>query len=227
MEEMMLRTAGPETYDQWVSHEIPFNDPAVVEAGNMFGDIMFTDGYVFGGPDGALTTPFADADNPMWEAQPGCWMMRQANFATTLFPEDVMADLDAEAGVFVLPPMPEGYEGTPILGAGDMAAAFVNDTDVVELMEYLGSDQFGGEWASGGGWLSPHTTFDASQYPDETTRAVFQIAADADVFRFDGSDLMPASVGAGTFWDEMNNWIGGKADLEEALTAVDESWPSS
>jgi len=227
MEELMLRTAGPETYDKWVSHDIPFDDPAVVDAGNMFGDIMFTDGYVFGGPDGALSTPFADADNPMWEASPSCWMMRQANFATTIFPEDVMANLEEEVGVFVLPPVPDGYDGTPILGGGDMAAAFVNDSDVVELMEFVGSDQFGAEWAASGGWLSAHTTFDASKYPDDTTREIFEIAAGADVFRFDGSDLMPASVGAGTFWDEMNNWIGGKTELAEALTSVDESWPSS
>ena len=29
MEDIMLRTAGPEVYDKWVNHEIPFNDPAV------------------------------------------------------------------------------------------------------------------------------------------------------------------------------------------------------
>lgn len=29
MEDIMLRTAGPEMYDKWVSHKIPFNDPSV------------------------------------------------------------------------------------------------------------------------------------------------------------------------------------------------------
>ncbi len=33
MEDIMLRTAGVDTYDQWVNHEIPFNDPAVIERG--------------------------------------------------------------------------------------------------------------------------------------------------------------------------------------------------
>ena len=27
IEDIMLRTAGPDVYDQWVAHEIPFNDP--------------------------------------------------------------------------------------------------------------------------------------------------------------------------------------------------------
>ena len=55
---------------------------------------------------------------------------------------------------------------------------------------------------------------------------MFQIAAEADVFRFDASDLMPGSVGAGTFWDEMNAWVAGDEELETALKNIDESWPS-
>ena len=49
MEDIMLRTAGPEVYDQWYAHEIPFNDPAVLAAAETFGEVMFADGYVLGG----------------------------------------------------------------------------------------------------------------------------------------------------------------------------------
>ena len=227
VEELMLRTAGPETYAQWYQHEIPFDDPAVQEAGSMFGEqIMFQDGYVFGGPNGALTTAFGDADDPMWKPQPGCMMMRNGNFITGFFPDDVQANLDEQAGVFVLPPVTDGFDGTPILGGGDMAVAFANDTDVVELMEFMGSEDFGGPWAQIGGWLSPHKTFDESLYPDETTREMFRIAAGSDVFGFDASDSMPGSVGAGSFWDEMNDWVAGKQDLETALQNIEESWPA-
>ena len=51
MEDIMLRTAGTDTYDKWVAHEIPFNDPAVEHAGEVFGDIMFHEGYVLGGAE--------------------------------------------------------------------------------------------------------------------------------------------------------------------------------
>ena len=47
---------------------------------------------------------------------------------------------------------------------------------------------------------------------------------DADTFRFDGSDLMPAQVGAGTFWSEMNAYDGGEKSAEEAADAIEESW---
>jgi alpha-glucoside transport system substrate-binding protein len=45
--------------------------------------------------------------------------------------------------------------------------------------------------------------------------------------RFDGSDLMPAKVGAGTFWTEPVAWISGKESLDEALKKIDASWPKA
>ena len=225
MEELMLRTGGPDTYDQWVSHEIPFNDPAVVEAGEMFGEIVFTEGYVLGGPQGILTIPFGDSANPMFDEPPSCFMHRQGNFITGFFPEEVQADLGANVGLFVLPPVEDGFDGQPILGGGDLAAMFSDDEDTVAVMEFLTSDEFGGPWAAAGGWLSPHSTFDNSQYSDDITRQIAELASSADVFRFDGSDLMPPEVGAGTFWDGMVAWISGGAELEEALTTIEESWP--
>lgn len=225
MEELMLRTAGPDTYDAWVNHEIPFNDDTVVRAGDMFADIVFTDGYVLGGPQGILTTPFGDSPNPMFDEAPGCFMHRQGNFITGFFPEEVQADLGSNVGIFVLPPVEDGFDGQPILGGGDMAAMFNDDEDTVAVMEFLTSDEFGGPWAAAGGWLSPHATFDTSQYPDEITMQVAELVASADVFRYDGSDLMPPEVGAGTFWDGMVEWVSGSATLEEALTSIEESWP--
>jgi alpha-glucoside transport system substrate-binding protein len=227
IEELVLRSAGPDVYDQWVSHEIPFNDPAIQEAGDLFGKIVFTDGYVRGGPRGILTTPFGTAANPMVNGKPDCFLHRQGNFITSFFPDDVQADLANNVGTFVLPPVEGGFDGQPILGGGDIAAMLNNDEDVVKVMEFITSAEFGGPWAEAGGWLSPHKTFDNSQYPDEITRKIAELAQGADVFRFDGSDLMPASVGAGTFWDEMVSWVAGQKDLAAALTAIDESWPSS
>ena len=69
LEEMVLRTAGPDVYDQWVAHEIPFDDPQIVEALDRAGDIMKTDGMVLGGERAILNTGFADAMQPAF-AQP-------------------------------------------------------------------------------------------------------------------------------------------------------------
>ncbi len=91
-------------------------------------------------------------------------------------------------------------------------------------MEFITSDQFGAEWARTGGWLSPHKSFDQANYPNETTRQMAQIVVDADVFRFDGSDLMPKEVGSGTFWTGMVEWMSGKSS-QEVADEIEASWP--
>src|SRR5690625_5860548 len=40
IEDMVLRVGGGELYDQWVSHEVGFNDPQIVEAVDMDGAIL-------------------------------------------------------------------------------------------------------------------------------------------------------------------------------------------
>ena len=225
VEDLMLRTAGPEVYDQWTSHEIPFDDEQVVTAIEEFGEIIHTQGNVRGGPQGSINTPFGESVSPMLNDPPGCFLHRQANFITTFMPEDVQQNLTDNVGVFVLPgDLEGGFEGTPLLGAGDLAAAFVNDSDVVEVMEFLASPDFGTEWAAEGGWMSPSAEFDTSNYANEIDQQIAELAAGADTFRFDGSDLMPAAVGAGTFWDEMVAFVGGGKSASESATAIEESY---
>jgi alpha-glucoside transport system substrate-binding protein len=53
------------------------------------------------------------------------------------------------------------------------------------------------------------------------------VIANATSFRFDGSDLMPASVGAGSFWTGLVDWISANGENTEAvLQAIDASWPA-
>jgi len=227
IEEYVLRIGGPEKYDQWTKHEIPFNDPVVKEAAQAFEKLAFPDGNVVGGRSAMLSTPFGTSANPMFENPPQCWMHRQGNFITSpgFFPDAVTADLASNVGIFPLPGTEAGEQ--PVLGGGDLASIFnADDEEAKKVLEYITSDRFGAEWAKAGGWLSPHTTFDSSNYADETTRQIAETAASATVFRFDGSDLMPGAVGAGSFWRGMVSWIGGQKDLDAVLQEIEDSWPS-
>ena len=227
LEEYVLRIAGPDVYDQWVTHDIPFNDPVVVESLDAYGELAKNPDMVLGGERGILNTPFAEAMLPAFNDPPKCWMERQGNFATTFYPPQIQENLDEEIGTFVFPPYDGGYAGQPVLGGGDIAALFNgNDEDAIEVMKFLTSDQFGGEWAAASGWLSPHRTFDASNYPDDTTRAIAELASDADIFRYDASDVMPKEVGSDSFWTGMVDWIGGDS-TDDVLTTIEEGWPES
>jgi alpha-glucoside transport system substrate-binding protein len=228
IEEYVLRMYGPDVYDQWVNHEIPFNDKRIVAAYDEFGKLVKPQGNVLGGVKGILNTGFADAMTPAFGGTPKCYLHRQGNFATTFYPADVQKDLDNQVGIFVFPRFQGGYEGQPILGGGDIAALFNgNDKDAIEVMKFLTSDKFGDKWAQAGGWLSPHATFDPANYPDETTRKIAKLASTADIFRYDASDSMPKEVGSGTFWTGMVNWLDGSKSSQEATTAIENSWPKS
>lgn len=226
LEEFILRIHGPEVYDQWTSHEIPFNDPKIVEALDQLGELLQTEGNVLGGSQTILNTAFSEASLPLFEDPPRAMLHRQGSFVTGFFPEDILADLDNAVGVYVLPAWEGGFDGVPMLGGGDLAALFAQEDDeAIQVMEFLSSPDFGGEWAQVGGWLSPHQTFDNSHYPDETTRRVADIASSAEVFRFDGSDLMPGSVGGGSFWTGMVEWINGDKTSQEVCDDIEASWP--
>nr|MCU0832256.1 ABC transporter substrate-binding protein [Rhizobiaceae bacterium] len=58
VEDMMLRTQSPETYDKWVRNEIPFNDPAVIGAIEEFGYFARNDKFVAGGAAAVASTDF-------------------------------------------------------------------------------------------------------------------------------------------------------------------------
>jgi ABC-type glycerol-3-phosphate transport system substrate-binding protein len=227
-ETLIMKYGGVDGYNSWVSHETPFNSDLVKEAGAEFETLLFTDGNVFGGRDGMVNTPFGTAGNPMFKNPPGCYMFNQGSFITGegFFPDKIRNDLDNQVGVFGFPPVEAGGDN-PVEGGGDMAV-MMNDTDNVrKVMNYLSETDIGNEAAPNSSFISPHTDFDMSLYPNETTKAMADVAYQSTAFLFDGSDQMPGAVGAGTFWTEMTNYIQGSQDLDTTLTNIDNSWPSS
>lgn len=225
MEDIMLRTAGPDVYDQWVNHEIPFNDPALVTAGETFGEIMFTDGYVLGGADQTPSIAFGDAPGPMFEDPPNCWLHRQASFIPAFFPEDVEAGTDYDW--FTFPPIDQ--QG--ILFAGEMSAVFRNAPEVRDFIErFSGADlqcAQGGEPRSSR--ISPNIGVGAECYANEElsdAAAVLTEALADGTGRFDASDLMPPAVGSGSFWTGMVQYMQqGPDSLQGVLDSIESSWP--
>jgi alpha-glucoside transport system substrate-binding protein len=95
VEDIMLRTQPPEVYDQWVSNEIPFTDPRVVNAIETFGMFARNDDWVQGGAGTVATTDFRDSPAGLFASPPGCYMHRQASFIPAFFPEGTVVGEDA------------------------------------------------------------------------------------------------------------------------------------
>jgi alpha-glucoside transport system substrate-binding protein len=228
MEDIMLRTAGTDVYDQWVSHEIPFNDPAVVAAGEDFGQVMFTDGYVLGGADQTPSIAFGDAPGPMFQDPPGCWLHRQASFINAFFPEGTEAGVDYDW--FPFPPIDQ--EGTLFAGEFAVVGTNGNRPEVVDFLnQFMGEDvqcAMGGETASSR--ISPNVNVGPDCYANDILADASEIlttALEEGTGRFDASDMMPAEVGSGTEWTEMLGYMqDGPDSLQDHLDAIEASWPS-
>jgi alpha-glucoside transport system substrate-binding protein len=226
MEDIMLRTAGPDVYDQWVSHEIPFDDPAVQTAGEIFGQVMFTEGYVLGGAENTPSVAFGDAPAPMFEEpQPACWLHRQASFINAFFPEDAEAGVDYDW--FPFPAIDE--EGA--LFAGELTMVFRNAPEVRDFVERFAGQEaqcaMGGE--PGSARLSGRTDVGPDCYANEILAGASTEVTEAissGTGRFDASDLMPPEVGTGSFWTGMVNYMeGGPDTLPQVLEEIEASWP--
>ncbi|MBI9043954.1 MAG: carbohydrate ABC transporter substrate-binding protein [Anaerolineaceae bacterium] len=223
IEDVMLRTTSLENYDKWVAGELPFDSPEVKKALSYITAIWFNDDYVYGGQASISTTSFGDAPAPMFDAPPKCWLHRQGNFITSFFPEDKVAGVDYD--FFYLPPIDEQY-GKPVLGAGDIYAMFNDRPEVRAVIQYFSTAESVKGWVEAGGAISPHNDSSLDWYADSVTRGVAEIILNADSFRFDASDLMPKSVGTGTFWKYMTDYVSGSIDQETALQQIDASWPA-
>jgi alpha-glucoside transport system substrate-binding protein len=228
MEDIMLRTAGVDTYDKWVKHEVLFTDPAVKKAAQLFGQIMFTPGYVLGGADKTPSISFASAPLPMFKEPPGCWLHRQASFiiGAAPFPSSAKAGVDYDW--FPFPPIDQ--QGTLI--AGELSAITRNAPEVKDYVERFIAEDV--QCAQGGdirsSRLSPNVNVQPSCYANQILADSAKVVSDAlkgGYARFDASDQMPSAVGSGAFWTDMVKYVQqGPSSLDGLLADIDKAWPA-
>jgi alpha-glucoside transport system substrate-binding protein len=226
IEDILLRTAPAEIYDQWIAHEIPFDHPEVLEAADYMSQIWFADDYVYGGSTAINATFVGDTQTPMFaEDGPDCWMHKQAAWIPEFWPEGTEAGVDSS--FFYFPPIEEEY-GSPVLGAGDQMVMFDDRPEVRAVMEYLATAEAAQGWIEAGGFVSPNQSVPLDWYDTYPNDELAAILDGADVFRFDASDTMPAEVGAGSFWAAMIDWVAADgADTEGVFARIEASWPES
>ena len=228
IEDVVLRTAGPEVYDQWATHEIPFNDPAIVDAFDKAGEIIKNDRYVnagLGGVDSIATTPWGAGGLGILDGS--CWMHRGANFWATQLPEGTDVSPEGDIWAFYLP---GDGETSPVLVGGEFTAAFNDRPEVQAFQTYLASADWANQKAIAtpeGGWISANQGLERDNLSQPFDLLSYDaLNADPDAQRFDGSDLLPGHVGAGTFWTGIVDWLTGK-DTKTVVDTIEASWPTS
>lgn len=221
VEDIMLRTQSPEDYDAWVSNELKFNDPKVVEALELFGWFAKDDAKVAGGAAAVGTTDFRESPLGLFAVPPACFMHHQASFIPSFFPEGTVLGEDAD--FFYFPAFAGKDLGKPVLGAGTLATITKDSPAARAFIDFLGNPISNEIWMAQSGFLSTLKSANVETYGNETLKGEGQILLEATTFRFDGSDLMPGAVGAGSFWTGMVDFVGGKS-AQEVADQIQASW---
>jgi alpha-glucoside transport system substrate-binding protein len=192
-ENIYLRTAGPDMYDQLAAHEIPWTDQSVKDALAAMAEIVGDSDNIAGGTEGALQTDFPTSVSQTYADPPAAAQVIEGDFVAG----EITASTEAVAGedfdVFPFPAI--GESGSVVVGGGDTVVLFEDTPAGQAFVDYLTTPEAAQIWAERGGFASLNKNVDPSVYPDEITQTTAGALAEAEAFRFDLSDLQPAEFG--------------------------------
>ncbi len=190
-----LRTAGPTKYQQLFTGKLPFDDKSVETALGKVLQIL-NGKYLAGGVQGALGTAFVDGIGRVFGTRPSAQLYMEGGFVGGIAIDQVNKKLKPGKTIdwFAWPTIDPKF-GRPLLGAGDLAAAFKDTPEVRQFLKYISSAEAGRLWVSTGAIISPNKQVVGSAYPNLLVRKEAKQVTTAKVFRFDGSDQLPGSLG--------------------------------
>ena len=235
IEEVLLKTEDPQVTADWISHKIPFTDPKIKAAFERVGSLLFKEGYVEGGGTAIVNNDMRTVMDPMFNqdtAAPSCWMQKiPVWYGPDFFPDrrvnggDSKYVVGEDIGIFPFPTISEQYKG--VEGSADTIMVLADRPEVRAFAEFLATKEGLKNWILGKGVLSPNVKTPAEWYAGNyKLKVANDIASGATAIGFDASDLMPPSVGQGTFWTEISAWANSNgANLDATLQAIDDSWP--
>jgi alpha-glucoside transport system substrate-binding protein len=213
IEDIVLRQAGPDVYQQWYQGKVKWTDPAIKAAWTTFGDVVANS---FGGSATVNATNFANAGDPLFKTPPGCLFLHQASFITGLGGFKA-ATAGTDYNFFQFPDINAQYTGA-VEGAGDLFGMFHDTPAAKSLMAYLVTAPAQDIWVKIGGALSANKN--ATDYPDDISKRSAAILTNAKIFAFDASDLMPTAMND-AFWKGIVQYIKDPTQLDSILANLD------
>ncbi|MCA9838584.1 MAG: carbohydrate ABC transporter substrate-binding protein [Trueperaceae bacterium] len=218
VEDFVLRQSGLEVYDAWVNHQLPFSDPHIDRAIELFGRIVRDDQFVSGGAVGQSNLHFNKAIAGLFTSPPSCYLTYQASFiAEELKDQTASSDL----GVFYLPNFASSQE-RPVLVSAPLVTLTTESEAAWALIAYLQTGLASELWAAQGHFLSPRSDLRLELYPTSYYVQQAQILTSATSFRFDGSEQMPGPV-RGAFYGALMDYVNG-AELGVLTPGIEAIW---
>jgi hypothetical protein len=213
-ENVYLRLAGPEKYDQLTNHEIPWTDQSVkdtlTELQKVFGD---TDN-IAGGTNGALQANFPESVTNVFAnvTQPRAATVYEGDFVAGVILDETQAKAETDFNVYDFPSVNDSAPA--VVGGGDMIVMFKDNPAAQALVEYLATPEAAEIWAKRGGFSSPNKNVPADVYPDEILKTTASALASAETFRFDLSDLTPSAFGGDAMFTILQDFLKNPDDVD-------------
>jgi alpha-glucoside transport system substrate-binding protein len=219
-ENVYLRTAGPEMYDQLTDHEIPWTDDSVKEALEVLATLWGSDLVQPGGDQRDFPTSVTE----VFGSDPQAGTVFEGDFVAGNIAADGNSTVGENALFYDFPAI--NGSAPAVVGGGDVAVQFTDDDATNALMEFLASPDSAEIWVPAGGLTSPNGGVDTSLYPDDISRQIAEALTSAEAFRFDMSDLTPSAFG-GTpgqgFWQEMISFYQDPSDVDGAAQRLEDA----
>lgn len=219
-ENVYLRTAGGEMYDQLTNHEIPWTDPSVTEAL----DVLAT---LWGTPlvqPGADERTFPDTIPAVFGANAEAGTVYEGDFVAGNIATDGNSIVGENALFYDFPSI--NGSAPAVVGGGDVAVAFNDDEATQALIAFLATPEAAEVWVPNGGLTSPNQGVDTSLYPDDIARQSAEALVGAETFRFDMSDLTPSAFGGTVgqgFWQIMIEFLQNPSDVAGAQQKLEDA----
>jgi alpha-glucoside transport system substrate-binding protein len=218
--EIYLNESGPDMYDQWTSHKIPWTDASIKSAFQKFGAIVGGKHYINGAPQSILATGYQDATYGPFKTPPESYMYYEADFSegfiTTQFPS-----LQAGTGFdyFNFPTINPAYQGGITCGA-DLVTVLKDTSSVRTLVNYLATADAQAIWVKRGGFTSVNKAVDISSYPNSVEQRAAQALTSAPTVRYGAGDIMPPAVQA-AWWQGVLTFIQDQSQLNSVLSTLE------
>lgn len=218
--QIYLNQSGPDMYDKWVAHQIPWTDPSIKSAFQMFGQIVTGSHYINGAPQSILATGFQQASYLPFDSPPQAYMYYLGDF-TAGFISTQFSSLQPGTGFnfFPFPTINSQYAGA-VTGGADVVTALRNTTAVQKLVKYLATAQAQEIWVKRGGFTSVNKSVSLSAYPDPVAQASAKMLTTASFYRFGADDLMPPAM-EDAFWKAMLDYISTPGNLNSILNGLE------
>jgi hypothetical protein len=212
-ENIYLRTAGGDMYDQLARHEIPWTDQSVKDALAEMAKIVGDTDNIVGGTQGALQSDFPTSVSNVLAEDPKGAIVIEGDFV----PGVVESPLEPETG-YNVSAFPTINDSPPsVVGGGDLAIMFEDTPAARAFIEYLATPEAAEIWAGRGGFSSANQSLDAGVYPDALTQTTAGAIAEAEEFRFDLSDLQPSEFGSTEgqgLWKLFQDFVANPDDID-------------